>query len=94
MPDADLCLGGVVLHKGMVTHELHSAVAVVPLVLCGVALPHTDGWLSVDDHAVQKAEVKEVHPDPLCGWFLCNSFDQDQCAFGSLEEFLRLILPP
>jgi hypothetical protein len=61
MPDADLCLGGVVLHEGVVTHELHSAVAVVPLVLCGVSLPHADWWFTVDDHAVEAAEVKEVH---------------------------------
>jgi hypothetical protein len=61
MPDAYLCLGGVVLHEGVITHELHSAVAVVPLILCGVSLPHTDGRLAVNDHAVQAAEVKEVH---------------------------------
>jgi hypothetical protein len=45
----------------MVTHELHSTVAVVTLVLCGVALPHADGWLTINQDAVHAAEVKEVH---------------------------------
>lgn len=65
MPHFDFCHGRMVLDEGVRAHVLHRPVAVGWLVLRGVALPQPNGWHAVNDHAVQSAEVKEVHYDSL-----------------------------
>jgi hypothetical protein len=47
----------MVLHEGVITHELDGAVAVHGLVFCGIPLPHADGRLVIDQDAVRFAKV-------------------------------------
>jgi hypothetical protein len=56
-PDGNSYLGGMVLDKAMIAHELHGPVAMTRFVLCRIPSPQAERRQMRDEDTVQPAEV-------------------------------------